>query len=87
MTIIEIPEDLDKRLGIVADYLGLSKEACALQLLEEALDEAEADQEDYRLAVAELERRERAGEPPIPFDEILDEIYLDRLARTHILEE
>lgn len=67
MTYLTIPDELDKRLKVLAEKAHLSKDEYALQALEEYLE----DQEDYLDALEISLRIERGEEKTIPFEEIL----------------
>lgn len=67
MTTLIIPDEMDKRLKVLAGKVHLPKDEYALQLLEEILE----DQEDYLDALEVSLRIERGEEKTIPFEKIL----------------
>lgn len=73
MTYLVIPDELDKRLAVLAAKAHVSKDQYALQALEEFLE----DQEDYLIALARMERIEKGIDKTIPFEEVLKKLGLD----------
>ena len=69
MTTLLIPGDMSKRLEALAAQAHVPKDEYALQLLEEILE----DQEDYLIALARSERREKGIDEARPFEELIEE--------------
>lgn len=67
MTYLVIPDELDKRLAVLAEKAHVSKDEYALQALEEFLEE----QEDYIQALEISQRIEKGEEKTIPYEEVL----------------
>lgn len=67
MTYLVIPDELDKRLAVLAEKAHVSKDEYALQALEEFLE----DQEDYIQALEISQRIEKGEEKTIPYEEVL----------------
>lgn len=70
MVTVQLPEDIDNRLNIIAQKTGCSKTDFMIQALEEWL----GDYEDSLIALSRLEQ----GGKRIPFEELEKELGLDR---------
>jgi RHH-type transcriptional regulator, rel operon repressor / antitoxin RelB len=73
MTYLSIPNELDKRLTLMAAQAHLEKDDYVLQLLEESLE----DQEDYLIAAARLERLEKGLDKTLSYEEVVKELGLE----------
>lgn len=73
MLSFQLREKTEYRLGQLAKKTDRS----VSYYIEKAVEEFLEDREDYLLAVAELERVEKAGEETIPFSEILQKYGMD----------
>ena len=67
MTYLTIPDELDKRLSVLAAKAHVSKDEYALHALEEYLE----DQEDYLQALEISQRVERGEEKTIPYEDVI----------------
>jgi predicted DNA-binding protein len=64
---LTIPDELYKRLTVLAEKAHVPKDEYALHALEEFLD----DQEDYLIALEISQRIESGKEKTIPYEEVL----------------
>lgn len=76
MFALRLPEEIEKRLEVLARKTGRSKSYYAKRAIEEFLE----DQEDYLLALGALERVER-GERTVSLEELEKQLGLERPVR------
>lgn len=76
MLALRLPEDIEKRLELLARKTGRSKSYYAKRAIEEFLE----DQEDYLIALGALERVER-GERTISLEALEKQLGLERPVR------
>ncbi len=72
-SIVQLPDDVDKRLANLAQKTNHSVQSCVMEALITYIE----DREDYLLAEQRLKESEGSGEKTIPFEEIKKSLGFD----------